>query len=239
MNNTTAESTPQDQQQNEENRTEERKEFNLLKISLINSSLFLALLTGLAILKGYAYLEKYYSVFNIPIDRLNFTTQKITLYGTIDLMALIIAVLIFLAASATVACIISIAENPKNQSASKPLPQWMQSLADRLIRNRMAISLTLLLIAFALIGYALFHVAVTKPIELAKTNAAEAARNCIEYEIKLMNSEKYTGCIIAESDDMIYAIKRVESEEAPVYFSTAKIPKNRFLSAYSLKEKSI
>lgn len=239
MNDTTEENTSQVQKQKEENRTEERKGFNLLKISLINSSLLLALLTGLAILKGYAYLEKYYSTFNIPIDRLNFTTQKITLYGTVDLMALIIAVLIFLAASATVACIISIAENPKNQSASKPLPQWIQSLTDRLLRNRMAISLTLLLIAFSLIGYALFHVTVTKPIELAKINAAEAAHNCIEYEIKLKDSEKYTGCIIAESDDMIYAIKRVISKETPVYFSTARIPKNRFLSAYSLKEKSI
>ena len=221
---------------NEKNLIAWISESKFLSLSILNTSFLLAFLAGISFLKGFVYLEHYYNLLDIPIDRLNFSVQKITIYGSVDLITFTVALLIFVAASSTIAVLLALFENPqKPRKRSTTPPKWITTLKDRASKLKIAAIATSLLIILALLGYAFWQLTISIPSERANKNAIKTAEHCTQSRIKTNSLDTYNACILAESDDMIYLLERTEEEQKGehIKFKTFMLPKQRIISIES------
>jgi len=92
----------------------------------VEVSLLIASMLGAFILSGYAYLEKYYLILDVPIDRMNFSAQKLAAYGGAGLGAIIAAILLSVALVFTFTIMIALSEEPGKKLLLQPnLSGWM------------------------------------------------------------------------------------------------------------------
>ncbi|WDR37847.1 hypothetical protein NN484_08940 [Pseudomonas serboccidentalis] len=191
----------------------------------IEVSLFIAAMLGAFVLNGYAHLEKYYLILDVPIDRLNISGQKLAAYGAAGLGSMISALLFAIAFVIAVSLIIALTEQPGRPSVS-------QTSSPRLARFRQRASelnIVFKLFAFSAIlaGFSImaWYLTVHVPSMSGRKSALDTAATCEERTLTFRSLDRYTACQVAESEDMLYLLKRDSKNKTEVSFYTFQIPK--------------
>jgi hypothetical protein len=198
----------------------------------IEVSLFITSMLGAFILNGYAHLEKYYSTLDVPIDRMNFSVQKIAAYGGAGLGAVIAAILLGIALVFTFALMIALSEEPGRKLSAQPnLSGWIFRRRQR--ASELSVPLKLLIATIVLAGFASFawYITVSVPSQSGRSAALKTAADCEERILEYRNLDSYTACQVAESDDMFYLLKREYADRSGVSFRTFQVPKAGLLKS--------
>lgn len=192
----------------------------------IEVTLLIAVMLGVFTLNGYAHLEKYYSTLGVPIDRLNFSAQKVAAYGGAGVSSVLAALLLGVALGFTIVLVTALCQKPDRQPVSPiPLPQWAINILKRISELRFSFKCTFIAIVLALFAYAVWYLMVTVPSNSGRRSALKAAAECQERTLRFRNLDSYSGCLVAESEDMFYLIKRSTVDDSSVTFKSFQIPK--------------
>ncbi|WP_350616137.1 hypothetical protein [Pseudomonas sp. HY7a-MNA-CIBAN-0227] len=192
----------------------------------IEAALLIAGMLGAFILNGYAHLEKYYLVLDVPIDRLNFSAQKLAVYGGAGLSSVIAAILFMIALVFAMTMLIALSEKPGRQPPpARTLPTWIDNRRRRASELSTPFKLLGVCVALAAVAYSAWYFTVSVPLESGKNAALETAKECQERTLTFSNLDRYTACQIAESDDMFYLLKREPGDPSGQSFHTLQVPK--------------
>lgn len=192
----------------------------------IDVALFIASMVGAFTLSGFAHLEKYYLVLDVPIDRINISTQQFVAYGAAGLGSYIAVLGLAAALLGTVTLLLVLFEKPR-ENAGKPiaLPSWMAHIRNQAIKHSMAYKFVAGLCVVALLMCFMWYLLVTMPSNAGRFSALRTAAECNSRVLLYQNLDRYEGCQIAESDDMIYLLTRGSSDKLGVGFHTLELPK--------------
>lgn len=192
----------------------------------IDISLFLAIATGAIIMNGYAHLEKFYMTLDVPIDRMNFSLQKIAAYGGASLSSSISSLLSALALVGFITIFFALMESPDRQAQTPShLPVWLNNRLRRAGQLGLPIKLVLALLAVTGMVITLCHLLITLPSNSGRISALKTVTNCYEHHLVYANTTTYDGCLVAESDDTLYLIKRISANKEEVTFKTFQLLK--------------
>lgn len=198
----------------------------------IEATLLIATVLGACALNGYAHLEKYYLTLDVPIDRLNFSPQKIAIYGGAGLGSVISAVLFSIALVATMTLILALFEKPGKQPSSPLiLPGWINRFLQRASELSSPIKMVVGFFAIASFFLIAWYLMVTVPSGSGKDAALKTAADCRESTLTFSNLTKYEACQVAESNDMFYLLKRTVKDDKKVSFYTYQVPKKGFVKS--------
>jgi hypothetical protein len=196
----------------------------------IEVTLLIAATLGAFTLNGYVHLEKYYLTLDVPIDRLNFGAQKLAIYGGASITSLVAAFLFGIALVAFITVMLALLERPGKEPPSPPvLPPWMIRFRDR--ASELNFSLKVAAIALVLAGFCLasWYLMVSVPSAAGRKAALATAAKCTERTLLYRNLDRITACQIAESDDMLFLLKRSHVDDVSVSFRTFEVPKEGLL----------
>ncbi|WLI10355.1 MULTISPECIES: hypothetical protein [Pseudomonas] len=203
----------------------------------VEVSLLIASMLGAFILSGYAHLEKYYLTLDVPIDRMNFSAQKLAAYGGAGLGATIAAILLSVALVFAFTIVIALSEEPGKKLSSQPnLSGWIFRRRQR--ASELSVPLKFLIASIVLAGFASFawYITVSIPSESGRNAALKTAAKCEERTLEYRNLDSYTACQVAESDDMFYLLKREHTDQSGVSFRTFQVPKAGLLKSEGQKQ---
>ncbi|AZD35491.1 hypothetical protein C4K22_2748 [Pseudomonas chlororaphis subsp. aurantiaca] len=200
----------------------------------IEVTLFLAAVAGAFALNGYAYLEMYYSTLEIPIDRLNFSFQKISVYGGASLTSLLTAFLAALALVAFSTFMIALSERPGRTFVAAPTrAAWIVRLQQRTAELALPGKILAAILAVTALALVLQYLTLSLPSESGQRNALKTIKECQEQTLYYKNLDTYSGCLISESDDMFYLVKRLSTEQKRLRYRTFQLPKAGLVKSQS------
>ncbi|UVK90638.1 hypothetical protein LOY52_11365 [Pseudomonas sp. B21-051] len=207
-----------------ESRAEEGLE-RYRKYLRIEVSLFIAAMLGAFVLNGYAHLEKYYLVLDVPFDRLNISGQKLAAYGAAGLGSMIGALLFAIAFVIAVSLIIALTERPGRLPVSPTNPLWLVRFRQR--ASELNIVFKLFAFSAVLAGFSIlaWYLTVHVPSMSGRKSALDTAAKCEERTLTFRSLDRYTACQVAESEDMLYLLKRDSKNNTEVSFYTFQLPK--------------
>jgi len=198
----------------------------------IEATLLIAAMLGAFILNGYAHLEKYYLVLDVPIDRLNFSAQKLAVYGGAGLGSVIAAILFSVSLVISITLLIALSEKPGKQPPPQlNLPKWMIRLRHRATELSFPLKLLVASMVIAGFAYLAWYLTVKVPSDSGRKAALQTATECQERTLEFRNLDRYTACQIAESEDMFYLLKRESADRSGVSFRTFQVPKAGLLKS--------
>ncbi len=216
----------------EKSQKEEFRKIEISRILRFNVTLIIAVSIGAFTLNGYAFLEKYYLVLEVPIGRINISQQALLAYGGASLGSQMLAIIVPIALVATSTAFMALLEKPgKKPEAGKPgrLYHFIKRISDRAAELETALKIVTVAIIFATLGYAAWYGALEQPSGAGYESALKKVKTCSEQTIFFDASTEYTGCIVAESDDTLYLIKRLEHSDKEIKFKPYSVPKNGIL----------
>ena len=207
----------------------------LWKVVKFESLSIMVLLFALFYSNGYAYLETYYGALGAPINRLGFDTYQFVVFGGMDMLVKFSAFLILCSAVASLICLMSFTEDPDRVSPTTPLApttaryRLVQRMGKNYARARPLILGTFLLTFLAIGTWALWTLTFSQSIERGKLRAYEEIRDCKPETLQLKNLDRITGCIVAESDDMLYLVDK-RREGAEIMYEKRQVSKDSIKS---------
>jgi hypothetical protein len=202
----------------------------------VEVTLVIAVAIGIFTLSGYAYLEKYYNTLDVPMSRINITTQTLLAYGGASISSLIFAVSFAAALVAVPTLVMALFEKPgKTPPTPVELRGWPARIRDRAIEIRSAFVVVGAIVSIAAIAFLIYHIALQKPSDRAHRSAFREVKNCTEQTLRYRNAETYNGCVIAESDDLFYLIEKLgyKTKDKTMKFKTIRLPKSGLVIARS------
>lgn len=206
----------------------------LYRLLRFDATFTIAALAGISTLNGYAYLEKYYNTFEAPVTRINISTQMLLSYGGANLGSQVFAVVFILALVSGMTLLLALLEKPGRTPPPHAEPRGIFArFRDRAGEIRVAIRTVGIIMLAALVISMLWHSALKQPSISGHKSAMNEIRNCIEQKLFYQDASEYVGCIIAESDDMFYLVKRLGSEKNEVNFKAFRLPKQGFVRTES------
>ncbi|MCD5976759.1 hypothetical protein [Pseudomonas quasicaspiana] len=203
----------------------------------VEATFWIALITALTVLNGYAYLDELYSTLDVPVGRLELSLQTLSAFGGAGLFSTVgglvitaVAVLIFVMALAFL-------ESPDD---SNTLKNGERSEAGR-YRRRFSqlytpLTLTAKVLAITIIGIIIWWVSIKIPSEAGRRVALKKVTECTPRTLTYANTDKVTGCLIAESADMFYLVEYLGSEGDSVSFRTFQLSKTGFVKLISERQ---
>ncbi|EJM12578.1 hypothetical protein PMI21_04624 [Pseudomonas sp. GM18] len=193
----------------------------------IDVALFIASMVGAFTLSGFAYLEKYYLVLDVPIERINISAQQFVAYGAAGLGSYIAALGFAVALVGTVTLLLVLFEKPRKKTEQPiALPLWVARIRNQAIEHSMAFKFVACLCMVALLMWCTWYLLVTIPSDTGRSAALKTATECTARALVYQNLDRYEGCQVAESDDMIYLLKRGHVDKFGVGFYTLELPKS-------------
>ncbi len=193
-------------------------------------TLVIAVAIGIFTLSGYAHLEKYYITLEVPMSRVNISTQTLLAYGGASISALIFAVLFAAALVAVPALVLALLEKPGKVPPTPTQPSGLIArLRDRALELKSAFVIVGAIVMAAVIAFIIYDVALQQPSDTGKKSAFQKVKKCQEQKLSYKNTESYVGCIVAESDDLFYLIKRIDASKTQVTFKPFILPKQGLL----------
>lgn len=189
-------------------------------------ALVIASAIGAFTLNGYAHLEKYYLTLDVPIDRLNFSAQKLGAYGGAGLGSYVVAVVFAIALVAACTMLLLFLEKPRKEPVTPmKIPGWLARFRDRALELSLAMKfVAVIFIASFFLGIA-WYLLVQVPSQSGRAAALKTAAQCKERDVVYQNLDRFEGCKVAESDDMVYLLKRTHADPSGVGFYTVELPK--------------
>ncbi|MGV8921387.1 MAG: hypothetical protein ACOH2R_27020 [Pseudomonas sp.] len=203
----------------------------------IEATLLIAGTLGAFTLNGYVYLEKYYLTLNVSIDRLNFGAQKLAAYGGASITTWVAASLFGIAAALLIAVLLALSERPGKQPSTPPvIPSWMIRVRDR--ASELSVSLKVTAVALTIAGFCLasWYLTMSLPSEAGRKAALDTAAKCRERTLTYRNLDRIEACQVAESDDMLFLLKRTHLDESGVSFHTIEVPKGGLIKSETQEE---
>lgn len=198
---------------------------------------FIAILFALFFANGYVYLETLNSKLGVPVSRLGFDGQIYAVYGGVNLLVLVTALLMVFTAVGAVSALMAFSENPdreKKPSNSKfsLLLRRFEIWASKRFKNAREIALAALYVGFvALVFFLLWKLTVASSVEKAERDAYKLVRDCEVANIHLKNMDVLTACIVGESDDALYLVFKSKEDAGVIYFDKGILPKDSVRSA--------
>ena len=204
----------------------------------IEVTLLIACAIGAFTLNGYAHLEKYYLTLDVPIDRLNFSAQKLMAYGGAGVGSYIAALIFVMATVGAITLMLLLLEKPnKKPIHASRTPAWIERLQGRAAELNLPLKFVALifLVSFSL-GFCWFLL-LKVPAEAGRTAALRTASECKDRMIEYNTFEKFEGCKVAESDDMLYLLKRIKTDKQGLTFYTIELPKAGLLKIQGTEQR--
>lgn len=207
----------------------------LWKAVKLESLPIMVLLFALFYSNGYAYLETYYGGLGAPINRLGFDTYQFVVFGGMDMLVKFSALLITCSAVASLVCLMSFTEDPDRVLPTTTLApttaryRWVQRMGKNYTRAKPLILGTFLLTFLAIATWALWTLTFSQSIERGKLRAYEEIRDCKPETVQLKNLDRITGCIVGESDDMLYLVEK-HKESAEIMYEKRQVSKDSIKS---------
>jgi|GEM_PF-2430945 len=196
----------------------------------IEVTLVVAIAIGIFTLSGYAHLEKYYITLEVPMSRINISTQTLLAYGGASISTLIFAVLFAAALVAVPALILALLEKPGRVPPTPAQPSGLFArLRDRALELKSAFVVVGAVVIAAVVAFIIYNVALQQPSDTGRKSAIKKITKCQEQTLRYKNTESHVGCIVAESDDLFYLIKRMDASETKVTFKPFILPKQGLL----------
>jgi hypothetical protein len=203
----------------------------------IEAATLIAASLGAFTMSGYAHLEKYYQTLNISIDRLNFGAQKYAIYGGASIVSWIAAFLFGIAAALLIAVMLALLERPGNQSPKpQALPSWMARFVTRASELSTPLKITAAALAIAAFSLISWYLTMQIPSQTGRKAALTTAAKCAERTLIYKNLDRIQACQIAESDDMLFLLKRSHVDKSSVSFHTLEVPKEGLLKSETQEE---
>lgn len=206
------------------------------KFLRIEAALVIAGMLGAFTMSGYVHLEKYYLTLNVSFDRLNFGAQKYAVYGGASIVSWIAACIVGIAAALFIAVMLALLERPGKVQAPQIMPSWMARIADRARELRSSLKIMAGIFALAICLAGSWYLIMQFPSGVGKNSALNTAAKCSERTLVFKNLDRIQACQIAESDDMIFLLKRSRADEASVSFHTFEVPKEGLLRIETQEE---
>lgn len=200
------------------------------KLIRIDVTLFLAGAIGAFTMNGYAHLEKYYQILDVPVDRLNFSGQKLLAYGGAGLGSYITALFFGGSLVGVLTLLMFLFEKP-GKITPDPfiLPRWMARIKARTIElskpGRFIASLCIVALFMGFASYLLISV----PSNSGRKSAYKTISKCENRTFIYKNLDRVEGCQVAESEDMVYIVQREKIYPKKVDFATLELPKEGLL----------
>ena len=192
----------------------------------IDAALFIASMVGAFTLSGFAHLEKFYLTIDVPIDRINITTQHFLAYGAAGFGSYLGAVVLAMALVGIVTLVLLMLEEPEKEGKKPPvLPRWVIRKRDQAIENSPAFVFVGVICATAFFLMVAWFILLRVPSDAGRDAALKLASECTERQVTYMNLDHYVGCQVAESSDMIYLLQRNKCDKLGVEFQTLELPK--------------
>ncbi len=205
------------------------------KVIRFESIPILVLLFALFYSNGYAYLETYHDGLGMPLNRLGYDSYQFVVYGGIDVLVKVAAILIAMAAVAILTCLMYFMEDPYRVIPATPVDpttrrhRLSRRLTKSYIQAKLQLLGTLLLIVLAFGAWALWMFTVYASAERGKLKAYEEIRDCKPSTLQLKNLDVVTACVVGESDDTLYLIDK-HTQDGEIVFQERRIPKDSLRS---------
>ena len=192
-----------------------------------------ALLFALFFTSGYVYLEVINSKLGVPVTRLGFDSYMYAVYGGVNILIIFTPLLIAIAAVAVFSTMMHFFENPDRASPSvNPNPEsrgyrlalWLEK---RFKRSREPVIASLLISLVALGFWSTWKMTVSQSIERAELAAYNELRQCTPSSVQLNSLDLVTGCIVGESDDVLYLVEKRSEGKEGIVFEKRQVPKVR------------
>lgn len=185
---------------------------------------------GAFTVSGYVHLEKYYQTLNVSFDRLDFAAQKYAIYGGASIVSWVAAFIVGVAAALLIAVMLALFERPGKRSLTpQVMPTWVARIADRARELSTSLKVTAGVSALAVFSTGSWYLTMQFPSEVGRKAALSTAAKCSERTLVYKNLDRIQACQIAESDDMLFLLKRSHVDEVSVSFHTIEVPKDGLL----------
>lgn len=208
----------------------------LWKVVKFESLSIMVLLFALLYSNGYAYLETYNLKLGVPVNRLGYDTYQFVVYGGIDILVKLGAMLFVIAGGTIFALQVYFTENPdrvfptRTQDPTAFTYRLGQRLKKSYTKARMQITAVLLITLLTFLAWGCWKIAFSQSIERGKLNAYQEIRDCKPSTLQLNNLDVVTGCIVGESDDMLYLIEKHSEGKDEITFKKQILPKQNLRS---------
>jgi hypothetical protein len=203
----------------------------------IEATLIIAATLGAFTLNGYVYLEKYYNTLNVPIDRLNLGAQKLAIYGSASITAVVAASLAGIAAVLGITVVLALFDRPNRVSTNaQEVPPWLIRFRQRAAELTVSLKLSAIAITLALVCLSTWYLTMSFPSDNGRKAAFKTASRCHERTLTYRNLDRVTGCQVAESEDMFFLLKRSRVDDVEVSFHTLEVPKDGLLKSETQEE---
>lgn len=201
-----------------------------LRVVKFESISIITVFFALVVTRGYAYLEKVDLILGVPTWRVGYDSFIYAIYGGLPFTFLITGVGAGTALALAVLGGLILLEKP---AAMKPAEKHYDQNS---IRYRLPTALPLLLGAFfvgslSILLWLVMDFMVKDAQKSAITVAYELVENCPEATLTLTNTDKVTGCVVGETDDMLYLVKRMSNQNNIIKFSKIMQPKSALASS--------
>ncbi|MDD1963771.1 hypothetical protein NPS29_00400 [Pseudomonas putida] len=188
-------------------------------------------------MSGYVHLEKYYQTLNVSFDRLNFGAQKYAIYGGgVGIVSWIGAFMVGIAAALLIAVMLALLERPGKAPAPQSMPSWMARIADRARELRTSLKITAGFFSLAILLVGSWYLTMQFPSGVARNAALNTAAKCSERTLIYKNLDRTQACQIAESDDVLFLLKRSHADKGGVSYHTLEVPKEGLLRIETQEE---
>lgn len=202
----------------------------LFRLLAIDVTLAIAITGGLLTINGYAHLEKFYNTLEVPIARLNLSTQVLLSYGGAGLGTALMLFFLVAGLLGSITVLLALFEKPGRVHSTSEVTGIRARIRARVKELDFELRWAGILVCVALLAFAVWKAALRDPSESGRRAAINVVRNCIE-ETLFYQGETRTGCVITESDDMFYLIKRLNVSDTTVSFKSFRLPKAGFLKS--------
>jgi len=209
------------------------KRLRILRAVKFESISFVVILFALFFTKGYVYLETLNSRLGVPVSRLRFDGQLYAVYGGVDVLVFFTALFIALSGVLAFYWLMAFLDSPDRQrkSTSGDSNGWF---CRRLRNSRVFLVFALAMISVSLCLYGVWSLVVSDSVKKGNSAAFKEVRDCEVSVIKLRNTDSIKGCIVGESDDMLYWVNKIKQDHDSVYFEKGMVPKELIFSKISL-----
>jgi hypothetical protein len=182
---------------------------------------------GAFTLSGFAHLEKFYMTLDVPIERVNISAQQFLAYGAAGFGSFLAALMFMVALVGTIAVLLLFFEKPGSDTAKPAMvPKWIANAHDRFVENQGAFVVVGCICMLAVLLSFAWYLLVRVPSNAGRAAALELASECTVRQVVYANLNQYEGCLVAESEDMLYLLKRRNADSTGVEFHTLELPKS-------------
>lgn len=195
-----------------------------LRVVRFESISIITVFFAMVVTRGYTYLEKVDLILGVPAWRVGYDSLIYAIYGGLPFTFLLTGVGAGTALALAFLGGLVLLEKP---AVTKPPEKHYDQNS---IRYRLPTALPLLLGAFfvglfSILLWLVMDFMVKDAQKSAITVAYELIEKCSEATLALTNTDKVTGCIVGETDDMLYIVKRISNENDVIKFSKIMQPK--------------